>query len=60
MNRPKKILKSEFEAVFAEDWKPVRLEGDAVPSFARRLAGEVRCMFIANAGKRRLPPQRIS
>ncbi|HVS64392.1 MAG TPA: hypothetical protein VMT85_12920 [Thermoanaerobaculia bacterium] len=48
MSRPKKIRRSEFEAVFVEDWEPVTLQDDAIPSFARRLAGEVSCTFIAS------------
>lgn len=48
MSRRKKIRRAEFEAVFLEDWEPVTLQGDAIPSFARRLAGEVACTFIAS------------
>lgn len=48
MRRLKKIQKSEFEVVFAAEWKPVTLEGDAIPSFARNFPGTLRCTFIAS------------
>ncbi len=48
MKRLKKIRRSEFEAVFVEDWEPVYLEGEAMPGFARGIPGAVRCCVIAS------------
>ena len=67
MRRLKKIHRSEFEVVFAEDWEPVTLEGEAIPSFARGFPGTLRCTFIASGEaqaevpypSRRLPDARL-
>lgn len=44
----KEICRAQFEAVFAEDWKPFFLEGDAMPNFAKSVPGAKRCCVLAS------------
>lgn len=48
MNRLKTMPRSDFEVVLAENWRPVILEGDAMPEFTRRIPREIRCCIIAS------------
>lgn len=48
MAKPKHIKTNDFKAVFAEDWAPVVLEGEAMPEFARAIHEAKRCCIIAS------------
>lgn len=48
MRKRKYIRTREFEVVFAEEWKPVVLEGEAMPDFARAVPDAKRCCIIAS------------
>lgn len=48
MPKRKYIKTKDFKAVFAEDWAPVVLEGEAMPGFARAIPGAKRCCIIAS------------
>lgn len=48
MARRKNIKTNDFRAVFAEDWEPVVLEGEAMPEFARAILEAKRCCIIAS------------
>lgn len=52
MQRPKLIRRKDFEAVLAENYRPIVLEGDARPEFARgipqaRIIGSGEELFMA-------------
>ncbi len=48
MAKRKFIRTENFNAVFAENWNPVVLEGDAMPPFARAIPEAIRCCIIAS------------
>lgn len=48
MPKRKYISTKDFNVVFAEDWEPVVLEGEAVPDFARTIPDTIRCCIIAS------------
>jgi hypothetical protein len=48
MPKRKYIHTKDFNIVFAEDWKPVVLKGEAMPAFARAIPDAIRCCIIAS------------
>lgn len=48
MKRVKKIPRAEFECIFEQNWKPMVLEGEALPNFARGIPEATRHCFIAS------------
>lgn len=60
MNRLKRIKRDDFKVVFAEDWEPVYLEGNAMPKFGRSIPDGVRYCIIASGGCEARVPYRCA
>ena len=59
MPRRKTIRTSDFLPVFAEEWRPVILEGDAMPPFARSVPEALLCCTIASGQDSIATPSRL-